>query len=103
MRLFIYEHICASGTLSPLRNEGWAMLSAVVEDCQQLPEFEICTLLDRLCAEPLGKECRRLAAPAKEIPKAAAPSSPLSPGTPGERGGGEGADACRGSETSPGV
>ena len=60
MRLFLYEQLCASGTFSSLRNEGWAMLSALVEDFMRLPGCEVWTLLDQHCPTPLGHHCYRL-------------------------------------------
>jgi predicted ATP-grasp superfamily ATP-dependent carboligase len=48
MRVFIYEYTCAIATAASaesLRAEGWAMLSAVLEDFGRLPGTEIVTLL----------------------------------------------------------
>lgn len=60
MRLFIYEHLCASGIFSSMRSEGWAMLSALVQDFQRLDGCEVWTLLDRHCPTSLGHRCHRL-------------------------------------------
>ncbi len=55
MRLFIYELISA-GALGPatpaaLHREGWAMLSAIVEDFSNIPGLETITMLDSCCSE----------------------------------------------------
>ena len=55
--LFVYESLCASGGPSPLRTEGWAMLSALVEDFMALAGVEIWTLLDWHCSMTLGHRC----------------------------------------------
>ena len=55
--LFIFESLCASGVLSPLRTEGWAMLSALVEDFMSTRGVEIWTLLDHHCSARLGHRC----------------------------------------------
>jgi predicted ATP-grasp superfamily ATP-dependent carboligase len=51
MRLFVYEYCCGGGlcgvpTAASLFTEGWAMLSAVLDDFRQLPETSVTTLLD---------------------------------------------------------
>lgn len=55
MRIFVYEHLCASGIpdaeQSSLRTEGWAMLAAVLDDFARLPGVEARTLLT---APPAG-------------------------------------------------
>src|SRR5712691_7585935 len=49
MRLFIYEYTCANekadSASQSLQTEGWAMLSAVLEDFARLPGIETVTLL----------------------------------------------------------
>jgi tyramine---L-glutamate ligase len=51
MHVFVYEYLSsgavedAAGTPS-LQTEGWAMLSAVLEDLASCPEVQVCTLLD---------------------------------------------------------
>jgi predicted ATP-grasp superfamily ATP-dependent carboligase len=58
MQVFVYEHLCAGGTaaapaLGALHAEGWAMLSAVLEDFGRVPGVEVVTVLDeRLTAAP---------------------------------------------------
>jgi predicted ATP-grasp superfamily ATP-dependent carboligase len=70
MRLFLYEHLCASGiTSASLRREGWAMLSALVDDFQQSADCEVWTLLDHLCPGPLGHHCHRLCEDVSSIEK----------------------------------
>lgn len=63
-RLFIYEAICAGayGLDAPpsLRNEGWAMLTALVEDFKRVPAVETLTLLNAHCPRPVGAMCRRI-------------------------------------------
>jgi predicted ATP-grasp superfamily ATP-dependent carboligase len=45
MRVFVYEHLCATGaTDSTLRTEGRAMLAAVSQDFSQVPGVEVVTL-----------------------------------------------------------
>jgi predicted ATP-grasp superfamily ATP-dependent carboligase len=49
MRIFVYEYL-SSGAVesaaSSLRTEGWAMLSAVLEDLARCPDVQASTLLD---------------------------------------------------------
>ena len=64
MRIFLYECISA-GALGPsvppsLQREGWAMLSAVVEDFQRLPDVETVTLIDERLPGTLGDVCTRI-------------------------------------------
>jgi predicted ATP-grasp superfamily ATP-dependent carboligase len=49
MRLFVYEYTCAVGVAAPesLRRQGWAMLSALLEDFAHVPGIETVTLLDK--------------------------------------------------------
>ncbi len=68
MRIFIYEYTCSGGLASPslpssLRVEGWAMLSALMQDFAQVPGVETVTLLDqRRQLECSHGACRRIAA-----------------------------------------
>jgi len=53
MRLFVYEYLTAHLHHNPtgsLRDEGWAMLSAVTEDFARIPGSEVCTILSSHCA-----------------------------------------------------
>ena len=57
MRVFVYEYLSSgaapdASALPSLRREGWAMLSAVLEDLARCPQIETLTLLDsqRQCA-----------------------------------------------------
>jgi predicted ATP-grasp superfamily ATP-dependent carboligase len=58
MRVFVYEYLCsgalAGSTGTSLHTEGWAMLSAVLEDFGRCPDVEIVTLLDSRLAPPPG-------------------------------------------------
>jgi predicted ATP-grasp superfamily ATP-dependent carboligase len=50
MRVFVYEYVCSGGMMGQpvppsLAVEGWAMLSAVLEDFQRVPGVETVTLL----------------------------------------------------------
>jgi predicted ATP-grasp superfamily ATP-dependent carboligase len=68
-KIFLYEFLCAGGggNLPPsLRTEGWAMLSALVEDFLKVADLEIWTLLDPHCPTPLGHRCWR-AEPGQEV------------------------------------
>src|SRR5437016_3524622 len=64
IRLFVYEMICAGGmddnAPASLREEGWAMLAALVEDFDRVADVKTLTLLDRSCPAPLGHVCRRI-------------------------------------------
>src|SRR5437762_261272 len=64
MRLFFYEMLCAgglpSGADASMRAEGWAMLSAFVEDFGRIPDLSVVTLLDAACPRELGHVCRRV-------------------------------------------
>ena len=64
MWLFVYEAICAGalGEHAPesLRQEGWAMLAALVEDFEQVAGVKTLTLLDHSCPRALGRACRRI-------------------------------------------
>lgn len=51
MRVFVYEYLCSgaapdAAALPSLQREGWAMLSAVLEDLAYCPKIETSTLLD---------------------------------------------------------
>lgn len=67
MKLFIYEMASAGGLgadASPsIRDEGLAMLAALVEDFTRLKRIEVVTLLDSSCSISLGHRCRRVAGP----------------------------------------
>jgi hypothetical protein len=69
MRLFIYELICAGGLGSDvpesLRREGAAMLQAIVEDFDRIPELKVYTLLAEGFSSRVGRHSHR-AAPADE-------------------------------------
>src|SRR5262249_52344032 len=61
MRLFLYEYATAIGPGVPasIQAEGWAMLSAVVEDFSRIRGVKVATLLHESCKEHLGQTCRR--------------------------------------------
>jgi tyramine---L-glutamate ligase len=63
MRIFVYESTCASPTSAQaapsLLREGWAMLAAVVEDFQRLPDVKVATLVDRHFPYSPGDTCTR--------------------------------------------
>jgi predicted ATP-grasp superfamily ATP-dependent carboligase len=51
MRVFLYEYTCAGdwgicGPAAALQAEGWAMLSALLQDFGRVPNVEVVTLLD---------------------------------------------------------
>src|SRR5438128_614586 len=65
MRLFIYEFVCGSARSDPwahsLRVEGWAMLSALLNDFSRVPGVQVSTLLDEKCpASPVDVLVRRV-------------------------------------------
>jgi predicted ATP-grasp superfamily ATP-dependent carboligase len=65
MNLFIFELVCAGG-LGPrpplsLWNEGWAMLTALVDDFDHVPGVQSLTLIERSCPHSVGSVCRRVA------------------------------------------
>jgi predicted ATP-grasp superfamily ATP-dependent carboligase len=71
MRVFVYEYTCGGGlttsgggqTAGPLRAEGWAMLSAVVEDLERVGGVEVRALLDEGCGyEPKSRSYVRIGA-----------------------------------------
>jgi len=61
MKLFVYEYISAGGMgphVSPsLGEEGWAMLSALVQDFDKVKNVETLTLLER-SKNKLGRHCQ---------------------------------------------
>jgi predicted ATP-grasp superfamily ATP-dependent carboligase len=61
MRLFAYEYMTAVGPRvereSSLCTEGWAMLSAVVEDFGRIPDVNVTTLVHTGCGRRLGQAC----------------------------------------------
>jgi predicted ATP-grasp superfamily ATP-dependent carboligase len=63
MRLFIYELISAGGlgddVPASLRREGAAMLSAIVEDFERIPEVNVITLLSDRFDRSIGRHCQR--------------------------------------------
>ena len=65
MRLFIYELISAGGLgadfPASLRNEGAAMLAALVADFARVPNVEVFTLLAHDFQRSLGHRSRRVA------------------------------------------
>src|SRR5216683_3627604 len=68
MRIFIYEYTCGAGIAShSLAAEGWAMLSALLEDFGRVAGVETLTLLEERCPhEYRGGVCRRIPAPHQE-------------------------------------
>src|SRR5438105_14830849 len=64
MKVFVFEFICAGGlglhTPPSLRDEGWAMLAALVEDFDRVQGVETLTLMQRSSERPLGHFCRRI-------------------------------------------
>lgn len=66
MRIFVYEYLSAAGGgAASLGQEGWAMLSSLVEDFSRLAEVETVTLLDHRAPRDLGHDCRRIASGAE--------------------------------------
>ncbi|MBI3411373.1 MAG: ATP-grasp domain-containing protein [Planctomycetes bacterium] len=63
MKLFLYESVSAGGlgeqAALSLRTEGWAMLTALVEDFLRVKNLEIHTLLSESAPRSLGHVCRR--------------------------------------------
>lgn len=59
MRIFLYEYANAVGLECPpsLKAEGWAMLSAVVDDFSRLRGIQTLTLLHQTCRQALGHDC----------------------------------------------
>ena len=72
MHVFVYEYLCggAMGDSAPsLRTEGWAMLSAVIEDFARCPGVQTVTLIDSPLAsslQPLNVEAHVLRPGAEE-------------------------------------
>src|SRR5438309_10650381 len=68
MRIFVYEYTCGAGTAThSLAAEGWAMLSALLEDLGRVAGVETLTLLEERCRhEYRGGVCRRVLAPDQE-------------------------------------
>ena len=66
MRLFIYELISAGGLGADvplsLRQEGAAMLRAIVEDFERVSGVHVLTLLAGYSTNLIGQHCRRIAA-----------------------------------------
>src|SRR5947209_315268 len=70
MKVLVYEAACAGG-LGPqpppsLRAEGWAMLSALVEDFDRIDDIQTHTLLDHFQPGTIGHVCHRIA-PSAEL------------------------------------
>jgi predicted ATP-grasp superfamily ATP-dependent carboligase len=64
MRVFVYEYICGGGLAGQslpdsLQSEGWAMLTAVVDDFRRLPDVQTTTLLDPRMAGMVQKRRRK--------------------------------------------
>src|SRR5439155_14917722 len=63
-RVFLYEYCCATASGSPitsgLHREGWAMLSALLQDFVAIPEAKVVTLLQADLPALPGIECRRI-------------------------------------------
>src|SRR5438874_1531080 len=71
MRLFIYEYTSAVGVgndplAQKLRSEGWAMLSAVLEDFGRIPGVEVTTLLADAHQPTCANVCRYVIHPTEE-------------------------------------
>src|SRR5262249_54473862 len=73
MRVFVYEYLCGGAmgdsALSSLRTEGWAMLSAVLEDFARCPGVQTITLVDPVLSsrlQPLNIESHFLSPGAEE-------------------------------------
>lgn len=68
MRLFVYEYASAVGPGVPasIRTEGWAMLSALVDDFVHVPDVEVTTLLHEDITASLGHHCFRVSADQEE-------------------------------------
>jgi predicted ATP-grasp superfamily ATP-dependent carboligase len=72
MRVFIYEYTCARGTgghalATRLQVEGWAMLSAFLEDFGRISGVQTLTLIEERCAhDDRGGHCRRVREPEHE-------------------------------------
>ena len=60
MRIFVYEYICGGGLAGEplpesLRAQGWAMLTALLEDFSRCPGVETVTLLDSRLSATIGE------------------------------------------------
>jgi hypothetical protein len=72
MLVFVYEYTCARGTrghalAARLQVEGWAMLSAFLEDFGRIPGVQTLTLIEEGCAHnDRGSPCRRVREPEHE-------------------------------------
>src|SRR5438876_7956058 len=72
MRIFVYEYTCGGGPathpLAPaLQAEGWAMLSALLDDFGRVPGMETLTLLEERCGHEYRQGvCRRIQAQDQE-------------------------------------
>jgi len=63
MRLFLYEYMTANpgqGDYCSLGVEGWAMLSAIVEDFSRVAGIQVMTLVGAGLNRHLGHSCRRI-------------------------------------------
>lgn len=68
MRLFVYEYATSVGPGVPasIRTEGWAMLSALVEDFVHVSDVQVTTLLHEDVPASLGHRCFRVRADQEE-------------------------------------
>src|SRR5438874_10288217 len=65
MQIFVYEYTCGDAATHPrvaaLQAEGWAMLSAFLEDFGRIPGVQTLTLLDEHCSyQAHAGICRRI-------------------------------------------
>jgi predicted ATP-grasp superfamily ATP-dependent carboligase len=61
MDVFIYEYTCATDPGSALQGEGWAMLSAVLDDFNRVSDVRTWTILHAACPrQPPAREVRRI-------------------------------------------
>jgi predicted ATP-grasp superfamily ATP-dependent carboligase len=66
MRLFLYEYFCATAGATPLRQEGYAMLSAVAQDFSAIPGVTTLCLLADNGSSHVGHVCRQLEGPEEQ-------------------------------------
>src|SRR5262245_38478822 len=60
MDIFVYEYTCATDSGSPLQGEGWAMLCAVLDDFNRVPEVRTLSMVHAAYPRqpPAGEVCR---------------------------------------------